>query len=49
VDAILVDGLRGVAVRDHSFMSTLPKLELLAGFAPVIAAASLRSFRRASQ
>ncbi|MEO9174346.1 MAG: ABC transporter permease [Gaiellales bacterium] len=41
----LADGLRGVAVRDHSFMWTLPKLGLLAAFTVVIAGASLRSFR----
>jgi ABC-2 type transport system permease protein len=45
----LADGLRGVAVRDHSFVWTLPKLGLLAGFTVVIAAASLRSFRWTSQ
>ena len=41
----LADGLRGVAVRDHSFMWTLPKLGVLLGFTVVIVAASLRSFR----
>ena len=41
----LADGLRGVAVRDHSFMWTLPKLGVLAAFTVVIVAASLRNFR----
>jgi ABC-2 type transport system permease protein len=41
----LANGLRGVAVRDHSFMWTLPKLGVLAAFAIVIVAVSLRSFR----
>jgi ABC-2 type transport system permease protein len=41
----LADGLRGVAVRDHSFMWTLPKLGVLAGFTVVLVAVSLRSFR----
>jgi ABC-2 type transport system permease protein len=41
----LADGLRGVAVRDHSFAWTLPKLGVLAAFTVVIVAASLRSFR----
>jgi ABC-2 type transport system permease protein len=41
----LADGLRGVAVRDHSFAWTLPKLGVLAAFAFVIVAISLRSFR----
>jgi ABC-2 type transport system permease protein len=45
----LADGLRGVAVRDHSFAWTLPKLGLLAAFTVVIAAASLRSFRWTTQ
>ena len=41
----LADGLRGVAVRDHSFAWTLPKLGVLAAFTVVIVAVSLRSFR----
>jgi ABC-2 type transport system permease protein len=41
----LADGLRGVAVRDHSFAWTLPKLGVLAAFTVVIVGASLRSFR----
>ncbi|MDX6567952.1 MAG: type transport system permease protein [Gaiellales bacterium] len=41
----LANGLRGVAVRDHSFAWTLPKLGVLAAFAVVIVAVSLRSFR----
>jgi ABC-2 type transport system permease protein len=41
----LADGLRGVAVRDHSFAWTLPKLGVLAAFAVVIVGVSLRSFR----
>jgi ABC-2 type transport system permease protein len=45
----LANGLRGVAVRDHSFAWTLPKLGLLATFTVVIAAASLRSFRWTTQ
>jgi ABC-2 type transport system permease protein len=45
----LADGLRGVAVRDHSFAWTLPKLGVLAAFTVVIAAASLRSFRWTTQ
>jgi ABC-2 type transport system permease protein len=41
----LANGLRGVAVSDHSFMWTLPKLGVLAGFTVVLVALSLRSFR----
>ena len=41
----LANGLRGVAVRDHSFAWTVPKLGVLAAFTVVIVAASLRSFR----
>lgn len=44
----LADGLRGVAVRDHSFMWTLPKLGVLAAFTVVIVGISLRSFRWSS-
>jgi ABC-2 type transport system permease protein len=45
----LADGLRGVAVRDHSFAWTLPKLGLLLGFTAVLAAISLRTFRWSAQ
>ena len=45
----LANGLRGVAVRDHSFVWTLPKLGLLVGFTVVVAGISLRSFRWTSQ
>jgi ABC-2 type transport system permease protein len=41
----LANGLRGVAVSDHSLVWTLPKLGVLAAFTFVIVAASLRSFR----
>jgi ABC-2 type transport system permease protein len=41
----LANGLRGVAVSDHSLVWTLPKLGVLAAFTVVIVAASLRSFR----
>jgi ABC-2 type transport system permease protein len=41
----LADGLRGVAVRDHSLAWTLPKLGVLAAFTVVIVGVSLRSFR----
>ena len=41
----LADGLRGVAVRDHSFTWTLPYLGVLAAFTLVFVAISLRSFR----
>lgn len=41
----LANGLRGVAVQDHSFAWTLPKLGVLAAFAVVIVGVSLRSFR----
>ena len=45
----LADGLRGVAVQDHSFVWTVPKLGLLVAFTVAIAAVALRSFRWSAQ
>jgi ABC-2 type transport system permease protein len=45
----LADGLRGVAVQDHSFVWTFPKLGLLVAFTVAIAAVALRSFRWSAQ
>jgi ABC-2 type transport system permease protein len=45
----LANGLRGVAVSDHSFVWTLPKLGLLVAFTAVLAAVSLRTFRWSAQ
>jgi ABC-2 type transport system permease protein len=45
----LADGLRGVAVQDHSFVWTFPKLGLLLAFTAAIAAIALRSFRWSAQ
>jgi ABC-2 type transport system permease protein len=41
----LVQGLQDVAVRGHSFVSTLPDLAILAVFAAALAALALRLFR----
>ena len=41
----LADGLRGVAVRDHSFTWTLPKLGVLALVALLLSGLALRLFR----
>jgi ABC-2 type transport system permease protein len=41
----LVQGLQNVAVRGHSFVSTLPDLAILSVFAAVLAALALRLFR----
>jgi ABC-2 type transport system permease protein len=41
----LVDGLQDVAVRGHSFVSTLPNLAILTLFAAAFSALALRLFR----